>query len=121
MAFLGFGSRRFCQSSSCEFDQFVVQPHLQFCHAIELNLSQRPCHGLRMKHHTQWILTILPQCYALAAKLTLTVQKEIQVAAARAGMTADHLRAVFSVPPVTAGGTPIRHVPSPEAMGSGEE
>ncbi len=24
------------------FDQFVVQPHLQFCHAIELNLSQRP-------------------------------------------------------------------------------
>jgi WD40 repeat protein len=26
------------------FDQFVVQPHLEFCHAIELNLglSQRP-------------------------------------------------------------------------------
>jgi hypothetical protein len=23
-------------------DQFVVQPHLQFCHVIELNLSQRP-------------------------------------------------------------------------------
>jgi hypothetical protein len=22
--------------------QFVVQPHLQLCHAIELNLSQRP-------------------------------------------------------------------------------
>ena len=23
-------------------DQFLVQPHLKFCHAIELNLSQRP-------------------------------------------------------------------------------
>ena len=22
--------------------QFLVQPHLEFCHAIELNLSQRP-------------------------------------------------------------------------------
>ena len=77
-------------------------------------------HGLRVKHHKQLILTILPQCHALAARLTLTVQKEIQVAAARAGMTADHLRAVFSVPPVTAGGTPIR-VPSPEVMGSSDE
>jgi len=41
-AFLGFGSCRLCQSSSCSdhagFDQFVVQPNLQFCHAIELNL-----------------------------------------------------------------------------------
>jgi hypothetical protein len=24
------------------FDQFLVQPHLEFCRAIELNLSQRP-------------------------------------------------------------------------------
>ena len=77
-------------------------------------------HGLRVKHHKRWILTILPQCHARAAKLTLTVQKEIQVAAARVGMTDDHLQAVFSVPPVTAGGLPVR-VPSPEDMGSIDE
>jgi hypothetical protein len=78
-------------------------------------------HDLRVKQHNQWILTILPQCRALTARPTLTVQKEIQVAvAARAGMTADHLRAAFSVPPVTAGGNPTR-VPSPEGMGSSDE
>jgi hypothetical protein len=30
-------------------------------------------HGLRVNQHKQWILTILPQCHALAAKLTITV------------------------------------------------
>jgi hypothetical protein len=30
------GSYSLCQSSSYGFVQFVVQPHLQFCHAIEL-------------------------------------------------------------------------------------
>jgi hypothetical protein len=59
-----------------------------------------------MMHDKQWILTILPQC-----QLTLTVQKEIQIAAARAGMTADQLRAVLSAQQVMAGGLPIR-VPS---------
>ncbi len=77
-------------------------------------------HVFRAKYHKQWILNILPQCHVLAARLTLTVQKEIQAAAARAGMTADHLRAIFSVPPLTAGGTPIR-VPAPQAMGSSDE
>jgi hypothetical protein len=45
-------------------------------------------------------------CHALAAKLSLKAQNEIKVAAARAGMTANHMRAVFSAPPVTAGSRP---------------
>ena len=32
----------FANPVRASFDQFVVQPHLQFCRAIELNLSQRP-------------------------------------------------------------------------------
>jgi hypothetical protein len=53
-------------------------------------------------------------------KLTLTVQKEMQIASARAGMTPDQLRAVLSEPLVMAGGLPVR-VPSPEVMSSSDE
>jgi|LauGreDrversion4_1035100.scaffolds.fasta_scaffold1032377_2 hypothetical protein len=66
----------------------------------------------QVQHHKQWIMTILPRCHAPAAKLTLTVQKEVQISAARAGMTADQLRAVFSAPPAMAGGVLLR-VPFP--------
>jgi hypothetical protein len=53
-------------------------------------------------------------------KIQFTVQKETQVVAARAGMTADQLRAVFGAPPLTAGGLPIG-VPSPEVIGPSDE
>ncbi len=69
----------------------------------------------QVQHHKQWFTTILPQCHALAAQLTLTVQKEIQISAIKAGITADQLRAAFSAPPAIAGGA-LLLVPSPVAM-----
>ncbi len=60
-------------------------------------------------------MTILPWCHALAAQLTLTVQKELQISEIKAGITADQLRAAFSAPPVIAGGV-LLLVPSPVAM-----
>jgi hypothetical protein len=61
-----------------------------------------------VQHHKQWFRTMLPRCHALAVQLTLTVQKELQMSAAKAGMTAGQLRAAFSAPQATAGGVPCR-------------
>ncbi len=65
-------------------------------------------------------MTILPQCHALAAQLTLTVQKELQISEIKAGITADQLRASFSAPPVIAGGV-LLLVRSPVAMSPSNE
>ena len=70
-------------------------------------------HGLQVKFHKAWIATILPSCHGLAAKITGTVQRDIQEAALGAGMTAEQLRAHFSTPLTSAGGLPLR-LPSPE-------
>ena len=76
-------------------------------------------HGLQVKFHKAWIATILPLCHGLATKITCTVQKDIQEAAIVAGMTADQLRALFSTPPSSVGGLPLR-LPSPETPSDDE-
>ena len=43
-------------------------------------------------------------------QLKLTVQKELQMSAAKAGMTVGQLRVAFSAPQATAGGVPRWHV-----------
>ena len=48
------------------------------------------------QRHKQWFRTMLPQCHALAARITLTVQKELQMLAVRAGVSAGQLRAAAS-------------------------
>ena len=48
------------------------------------------------QRHKQWFKTMLPQCHALAARITLTVQKELQMLAVRAGVSAGQLRAAAS-------------------------
>jgi hypothetical protein len=50
----------------------------------------------QVQHHKQWFMTILPRCHALAVQLTLTVQKELQISAVKAGMTASQLRAALA-------------------------
>ena len=74
----------------------------------------------QVQHHKQWLTTILPRCHALAAQLTLTVQKEIQISAIKAGITADQLRAAFSASPAIAGGV-LLLVPSPVVMSPSDE
>jgi hypothetical protein len=74
----------------------------------------------QVQHHRQWFMTILPRCHALAAQLTLTVQKELQISVTKVGMTAGQLRAAFSAPPAMAGGV-LHRVPSPVAMSSSDE
>ena len=76
-------------------------------------------HGLQVKFHKAWIATILPLCHGLATKITCTVQKDIQEAAIVAGMTADQLRALFSTPPSSVSGLPLR-LPSPETPSDDE-
>ena len=68
----------------------------------------------------QWFTNILPRCHALAAQLTLTVHKEMQISAIKVGMSADQLRAAFSAPPAIAGGV-LLLVPSPVAMSPSDE
>jgi len=83
--------------------------------------SSEPCPGNpKCSIIKQWFTTILPRCHALAAQLTLTVQKEIQISAIKAGITADQLRAAFSAPPAIAGGV-LLLVPSPVAMSPSDE
>jgi hypothetical protein len=62
------------------------------------------------------------QAHAHDAKLrlTLTMQKEMEISAARAGMSADQLRAVLSAPPAMAEGA-LLQVPSPVTMSSRDE
>jgi hypothetical protein len=55
------------------------------------------------QRHKQWFRTILPQCHALAAQITLTVQKELQMLAVQTGMSAGQLRAAASASKVTGG------------------
>jgi len=40
------------------------------------------------QRHKQWFMTMLPQCHALAARITLTVQKELQMLAVNTGVSA---------------------------------
>jgi len=48
------------------------------------------------QRHKQWFRTMLPQCHALAARITLTVQKELQMLAVKTGVSAGQLRAAAS-------------------------
>ena len=48
------------------------------------------------QRHKQWFRMMLPQCHALAARITLTVQKELQKLAVQAGVSAGQLRAAAS-------------------------
>ena len=68
----------------------------------------------------QWFRTILPQCHALAARITLTVQKELQMLAVQTGVSAGQLRAAASASQVVVGGALIQ-VPSPMTMISEDE
>ena len=68
----------------------------------------------------QWFRTILPQCDALAARITLTVQKELQMLAVQAGVLAGQLRATASTSQVAASGVLIQ-APSPMIMSSEDE
>jgi hypothetical protein len=72
------------------------------------------------QRHKQWFRTILPQCHALAARITLTVQKELQMLAVQTGGSAGQLRAAAIAPQVVAGGALIQ-VPSPMTMSSEDE
>ena len=72
----------------------------------------------QVQHHGQWFMAFLPRCHALAAQLTLTVQKKLQISATRVGITVDQQRAAFSAPP--AGGV-LLLVPSPMAMSPSDE
>ena len=64
--------------------------------------------------------TILPQCHALAARITLTVQKELQMLAVQTGVSAGQLRAAASASQKAASGVLIQ-APSPMTMSSEDE
>ena len=70
--------------------------------------------------HKQWFRTMLPLCHALAARITLTVQKELQMLAVQTGMSAGQLRAAASASQGVAGGALIQ-IPSPTTMSSADE
>jgi len=72
------------------------------------------------QRHKQWFGTILPQCHALAARITLTVQKELQMLAVQTGVSAGQLRAAASASQGVAGGALIQ-IPSPMTMISEDE
>jgi hypothetical protein len=72
------------------------------------------------QRHKQWFRTILPQCHAHAALITLTVQKELQRLAVQTGMSAGQLRVTASVSQVASGGVLIQ-APSPMTMSSEDE
>jgi hypothetical protein len=72
------------------------------------------------QRHKQWFRTILPQCHALAARITLTVQKELQMLAVQTGVSAGQLRAAASASQVAASRALIQ-APSPMTMSSEDE
>jgi hypothetical protein len=72
------------------------------------------------QRHKQWFRTILPQCHALAARITLTVQKELQMLAVQTGVSAGQLRAAASASQVAASGGLLQD-PSPMTMSSEDE
>ena len=74
------------------------------------------------QRHKQWFRTILPQCHALAARITLTVQKELQMLmlAVQTGVSAGQLRAAASASQGVASGA-LLQIPSPMTMGSEDE
>ena len=61
-----------------------------------------------------------PPRHALAARITLTVQKELQMLAVQAGVLAGQLRATASTSQVAASGVLIQ-APSPTTMSSEDE
>ena len=73
-----------------------------------------------VQRHKQWFRTILTQCHALAARITLTVQKELQMLAVQVGMSAGQLRAAASASQVAASWVLIQ-APSPMTMSSEDE
>ena len=74
------------------------------------------------QRHKQWFRTMLPQCHALAARITLTVQKELQMLmlAVQTGVSAGQLRAAASASQGVASGA-LLQIPSPMTMGSEDE
>ncbi len=70
--------------------------------------------------HKQWFRTILPQCHDLAARITLTVQKELQMLAVQTGVSAGQLRAAASASQGVASEV-LLQIPSPMTMGSEDE
>ena len=72
------------------------------------------------QRHKQWFRTMLPLCHALAARITLTVQKELQMLAVQTGMSAGQLRAAASASQGVASGALIQ-IPSPMIMSSEDE
>ena len=72
------------------------------------------------QRHKQWFRTMLPQCHALAARITLTVQKELQMLAVQTGVSAVQLRAEASASQGVASGA-LLQIPSPMTMGSEDE
>jgi hypothetical protein len=72
------------------------------------------------QRHTQWFRTMLPQCHALAARITLTVQKELQMLAVQTGVSPGQLRAAASASQGVASWT-LLQIPSPMAMSPEDE
>jgi hypothetical protein len=72
------------------------------------------------QRHKQWFRTMLPQCHALAARITLTVQKELQMLAVKTGVSAGQLRAAASASQGVASGA-LLQIPSPMTMSSEDE
>ena len=72
------------------------------------------------QRHKQWFRTMLPQCHALAARITLTVQKELQMLAVKAGVSAGQLRAAVCASQGVASGA-LLQIPSPMTMSSEDD
>jgi hypothetical protein len=83
-------------------------------HQMALLLGAMPQDPVDQRH-TQWFRTMLPQCHALAARITLTVQKELQMLSVQTGVSAGQLRAAASASPGVASGA-LLQIPSPMAM-----
>jgi hypothetical protein len=63
---------------------------------------------------------MLPQCHALAARITLTVQKELQMLAVKTGVSAGQLRAAAYASHGVASGA-LLQIPSPMTMSSEDD
>ena len=72
------------------------------------------------QRHKQWFRTMLSQCHALAARITLTVQKELQMLAVKTGVSAGQLRAAVCASQGVASGA-LLQIPSPMTMSSEDE
>ena len=88
--------------------------------AFCLNAGLRATMTVDFARHKQWFGTMLPQCHALAARITLTVQKELQMLAVKTGVSAGQLRAAASASQGVASGA-LLQIPSPMTMSSEDE